>query len=346
MKGNFTSLTEFAQELERRETAKNDFLVDTRKVSMMPDGDTLRIEGAGMFGINDHAHQQIAARLQIPKKYYDRMAELPELRARNVNDWFENTPEKRMVRTLDDTARAFLSDRYRPIDDHFIMNAIAPVLYEHQDLQIMSQGLSETHLYLQVKFPKLQGEVKQGDVVQAGITLTNSEVGSGAFNIRSMEWVLACTNGMIGESLIRKYHVGRRTGNDTEDYDIYADDTIKAELESYRLRMRDILRHALNETAFNERLLKLRKADSDKIEKPVGTVENVTKRYFLSEKENESILTNLMGRGEQPSRWGLTNAITALAHKQENLDRQFEYEKIGSDLIELKPSEWEVLQAS
>ena len=346
MKGNFTSLTEFAQELERREAAKNDFIVDTRNVAMLPDGDTLRIEGAGVFGINDHAHGQIAARLQIPKKYYDRMAELPTLRADNVNAWFGTKPEKRMVRTLDDTARAFLSDRYRPIDNHFIMNAIAPVLYEHQDLQIMTQGLSDTHLYMQVKFPKLTGEVKQGDVVQAGITMTNSEVGSGAFNIRAMEWVLRCTNGMIGESLIRKYHVGRRAGEDTEDYDIYADDTIKAELESYRLRMRDILRHALNESEFNKRLELLRQADSDKIEKPIATVENVTKRFLMSEKENESILTNLMERGEQPSRWGLTNAITALAHKQDNLDKQFEYERIGNDIISLKPSEWEVLKAS
>jgi len=346
MKGNFTSLTEFAQELERREAAKNDYLVDTRNMSMLPNGETLRIEEAGEFSINDFAHRQLADRLQIPKKYYDRMAALPGLRAQNVNQWFDGKPEKRLVRTLDQTARAFLSDRYRPIDNHFIMNAIAPVLYEHNDLQIMSEGLSETHLYLQMKFPKLSGEVKKGDVVQAGITLTNSEVGAGAFNIRSMDWVLACTNGMIGESLIRKYHVGRRIGGDTEDYDIFQDDTIKAELESYRLRMRDILKHALSEAEFSNRLVLLRNADSDKIEKPVGTVENVTKRFLFSENENESILNNLMTRGEQPSRWGLSNAITALAHKQDNLDRQFEYERIGNDIITLKPSEWEVLKAS
>ena len=41
----------------------------------------------------------------------------PELLAENVNSWFQREPTQRMVRTLDGTVRAFLSNRYRRIDN-------------------------------------------------------------------------------------------------------------------------------------------------------------------------------------------------------------------------------------
>ena len=61
---------------------------------------------------NDVAHRQIAARLEIPAKYYDRMrTEAPQMLAKNVNHWLHAQPETRMIRTLDGNVRAFLSDR-------------------------------------------------------------------------------------------------------------------------------------------------------------------------------------------------------------------------------------------
>jgi uncharacterized protein (TIGR00255 family) len=45
------------------------------------------------------------------------LQEDPELLAANVNNWFHDQPQRRMVRTLDGKARAFLSDSYRTIDN-------------------------------------------------------------------------------------------------------------------------------------------------------------------------------------------------------------------------------------
>ena len=54
------------------------------------------------FGIGELAHQQIAARLNIPFRYYQKMqSEAPELLDRNVNTWFGKNPERRMIRVLD-----------------------------------------------------------------------------------------------------------------------------------------------------------------------------------------------------------------------------------------------------
>lgn len=45
------------------------------------------------------------------------MDEAPELLAQNLNCWFTKEPAQRMLRTLDGTARAYLSNRYRRIDN-------------------------------------------------------------------------------------------------------------------------------------------------------------------------------------------------------------------------------------
>ncbi|MBN2531868.1 MAG: DUF932 domain-containing protein [Spirochaetales bacterium] len=346
MEGNFKSLTELCQEIERQEKSKNDFLLSTAGLSMQEDKHLVidTPDKPEVYELNTITHRQIADRLGIPRKYYTKMLDIPGLRTKNVNAWFKANPETRLVRTLDNKARAFLSDRYKPIDHYFIMSAFLPVLKEHGNLKVQSQALTDAKMYLQITFPNLEGEVKVGDVVRAGIVLTNSEVGCGAVDIKEMIWRLKCKNGMIGSSILNKYHVGRRAGENIEDYDIFKDDTIQAELESFRLRVRDVIAHALSEITFKQKLGKLQRALGDKIEAPVKTVENVTKRFGFLEREQEKILVNLTTGGEM-NRWGLANSITSLAHDIESPDRQYDIEKCGNDIIELKPSEWEELSA-
>ena len=56
--------------------------------------------------------------------------EAPEPLATNVNEWFHNKPERRMIRTLDGQARAFLSDRYRRLDNYDLASTVLPILIE------------------------------------------------------------------------------------------------------------------------------------------------------------------------------------------------------------------------
>jgi hypothetical protein len=130
------SLIELAQELERRERTKRDFIADTRLVNFweepLPEGSSniqLHLEGQGDFTLNRHCHRQISRHLDIPAKYYDRMvAEAPALAVETLNTWLERSTSRRLVRTLDGTARAWLSDRYHRIDNYQLANAILPVV--------------------------------------------------------------------------------------------------------------------------------------------------------------------------------------------------------------------------
>lgn len=126
------TLTQLAMELERQSEAKKDFIANTSALEMTPTGElALESDTYQEFPVTEHAHTQIAARLDIPGKYYNRMrASAPVLLAANVNEWFHSKPERRMLRTLDGKMRAFLSDRYRRLDNYDLAEAVLPILAE------------------------------------------------------------------------------------------------------------------------------------------------------------------------------------------------------------------------
>jgi hypothetical protein len=308
----------------------------------MVEDSSLAIKGCGTYEVNPYAHGQVASKLGIPKAYYDKIESIPGLRTINVNEIIRSQGEKRMVRTLDGNVRAFLSDKYRPIDHYELLaETIFPVLQQFKsDLIVKAHSISDIRFYLELVFPGLQGEVKEGDVIQAGIIATNSEVGAGALDIKQLVWRCVCSNGMIRKSLFRKHHIGSRI----EDTGVFKPDTIRAELESYKLRLRDVIDHSLTHAAIQDTVKEFQIAAGDEIDNITKTVENVTKRYQLGERDRDKLIGGVI-RDDNINRYGLANSITALAHEIEDPDRQYEVEKIGGQIIELSPSEWHEIAA-
>ena len=114
------TLQDFAAEIARREDAKKDYLANTNSLSLLLDSGTFNLDmtqdgaSVGRLDLNEIAHRQIGEHLRIPAKYYDYIKEeFPDLLLENVNYLFNEKPSTRMIRTLDGTARAFLSERYR-----------------------------------------------------------------------------------------------------------------------------------------------------------------------------------------------------------------------------------------
>jgi len=121
-------LNELAAKITQEQASKKDYLANTEQVKALPNGE-IELKDIGLFKVNNNAHSQLSARLNIPKKYYDKMTvEAPELWANNVNHWLSNNPEQRLIRTLDGKVRAFLSDRYRVLDNVDLLEAVLPTL--------------------------------------------------------------------------------------------------------------------------------------------------------------------------------------------------------------------------
>src|SRR5262245_54360070 len=114
------SLQELAAEITRRADQKHDMIADTRAIRYDAETDSLAVGGgdAAAYKVNDHAHGQIAEHAGIPAAYYKRMREEAKpLLGANIRQWFDKYPARRMLRTMDGTARAFLSDKYSRMDD-------------------------------------------------------------------------------------------------------------------------------------------------------------------------------------------------------------------------------------
>lgn len=353
------SLSSLAAEIERQATTKRDYIASTQSMHMDSTlvGETLMeskrvthlmIPTVGNLPVTAYAHGQIAAHLDIPKKYYDRMlVDQPALLAENVNTWFhkEKNGTRRMVRTLDGKARAFLSDRFQPYDNDIAADAVLNALQDSgRKLDVKSCEITDRRLYIKVGFPELQADIttisKRGDILQGGLLFSNSEVGAGAVEVCPWSEVLACTNGMKHTSFgQRRNHVGR-TVEGQDGAEIFASDTLRADAKAFLLKLRDVVRATCSPEQFTRIVDQMREAAGQKIEgNPVAAVEVVTRKLSLSQEENTSILRHLIEGGDL-TRYGIANAITRAAQDIESYDRATELEGMGANVIELAPKDW------
>lgn len=334
MKQSLT-LSQLAQTLEAQQAEKRDFIANSQDLSMEVGAmGSLELQlSPTRYTLTDHAHRQVGERLGIPAKYYDRMrGEAPQLLATNLNHWFSQNPERRMVRTLGGTVRAFLSDRYQPIDHLQVLGFILPVLHElaeGQGLRVESCAVTERKLYLKALFPRTQAEVARGDVVQSGLVLSNSEVGLGAVTIQPLIFRLVCANGMIAEDYAqRRHHVGKAWEAEEGVRELLSDEALEADQTAFLLKVRDVVRATADQTQFGRMVERLRQASAQRLEHPAKAVEQVSQRYRLSTPEGEAILRHLIEGGDL-SLWGLANAVTQTAQAVTSYDRATELEGLG-----------------
>ena len=149
------TLQELAIEIDRQAKTKRDYLVETPALRMVPENSrfNLSIDGLDdLLNINNVAHRQIGTQLGIPAKYYDKMrTEYPQLLVENVNGWWlQKEPERRMIRTLDGTARAYLSDKYRRIDNLEVAETVLPIIGNMDGATIESCELTDYRMYIKV----------------------------------------------------------------------------------------------------------------------------------------------------------------------------------------------------
>ena len=318
-----------------QEKSKADYLVPAKDMTMYQDDSV--IFDTAQYMMNKTAHSQLAARLQIPHQFYERIASYQELRTDVVNRLLSEDQRTFFFRTHDNVGRAILSDRYKPIDNTDVLAAAAPVLRDMQ-LQFMSADITETRMYLQITFPGMEGEVEVGDTVRYGLTITNSEVGMGMVRVSPTLWRLVCANGMVRQTEIKHRHVGRQMEMG-EDYGIYRDETLLADQKAFRLKLQDTIQMSVNEAFFEDLLGKARSANAEPIKEVAKTVKNVT-QHFQMEAVREEDMMNALAIEGSPTRWKVANAVTGLCHKTESSDAQFEYEKIGAEIIDMKETEW------
>ena len=368
------TLQALATEISRQKETRKDFLAPASKLRFAQEQFTeadsngefnrrnrivLAIagkDGVSTYQPNENFNSQLAEYLRIPMEYYRRMeSEVPDLLVASANAWLDNKAkianqtapgagqrledkdERRLVRTLDGKARAFLSPRYQPLDNDRLVEAILPVLLRENKFELASCNVTDQRLDLKVHLPRIQGQITVGDTVNFGLAIRNSEVGNGSLAVELMAYRLSCSNGLITEKAVRKYHVGRQQNSLEGSWEVFSDATRQLTDKTFWNQLQDTMRAtvAKAEENFDGLLNKLRKTTQIALPKPVEAVEVIQERFGLNDEEGSGILEQLI-KGGDISLWGLTNAVTAYAQDNKlTYGRATELEAIGGKVIEL-----------
>ena len=325
------SIIELATEIQRQSESKKDFIVPTQVAAVEINGNQQISFNGNVYDLTDHALAQVADRLKIPKRYLDYLrAEFPSLLEENINELFKKFPEQRMIRTLDGQARAFLSDRYRPLDNFGLSNAVFPAL-QAADAKIVSCEITERKMYIKAVIPHIceliPGASHMGDDhINPSIMISNSEIGLGGLTVLPGLHDPICTNLCFFTSdKYTKFHLGRK-------------------VQSVFAQLKDTIEASLGGEVFKQIVNRVRNARGQVIEeKQVQKVIEVTsKKFSLNEDEKGSVLAHLIERGDL-SQWGISSAITRASEDVADYDRASELESLGSKIIEFPQNEWRQL---
>jgi hypothetical protein len=311
------------------------------------------------FGITENAHRQIATRLDIPWKFYSRLThDHPDMLLANVNGLFEREPKSRLFRTLDGKVRAFLSDRYRALDNQEVLEMTLPAILEspaggHIPTQVLGGNITPDHMNMKVLFEgeHLRQEITsltrtgESRFIQPGFRLTNSETGNGALKFEAFFYDSYCLNGCVfgkqeGFSFSRN-HVGSKLIEGVE-YEVLSDETRELQDKTIIAEVRDGIRAISDPVFVNQMGDVLRAAaESEQVVNPVTAVDVAIRELDLRENEKESILTTFLTDGDH-SKFGLASAVTSVANKPELVDysRACELENVGAKILSLSLSQW------
>lgn len=362
-----STLPELAQQLQTLRDAKADYLAETPRLRFQAHpGGSGEAAGVRLLGLPDLnaapvraiAHAHFAELTGIPKRYYDRMAtDAPDLLAVNLNHWLASGSKRRLVRTISGEVRAVLSDRYRPMENEDFVAAVLPALAQHGG-EVRSCQLTESKLFVKLVHPGLREEILapghrmgQGhdpvDIVEAGLVLTNSEVGFGRLAIQPALHTRGCTNLAVWrENTLAKTHVGAALSGDGEESEVQryvSDETKRKQDDALWATVRDTALAALDGRIFRDTVAKVRQARDLALEGPVAeVVQKVAGGLGLNETEQAGVLDFLVKGGDLTA-YGLHAAVTRYAQDVEDYARASELEVLGADVVTLPAREFHVL---
>lgn len=321
----------------------------------------------GLYVPTRLAMGQLGDALGVPTAYVRRLADVhPELWAENVNGWLAHEQyrdKKYLVRALKGdggpgVARAFLSDRYKVIDNlDVLMAALDGLRDAGLNVTIPSADLTDSRMYVKIWAPQVAqaaerllagyrspfdfGErrandqrvwTEAGPVVFAGMVISNSEVGGGAFSIAPQVVYQICANGMtISRESLRKTHIGGKLEEGVIDW---SELTQRKALELVRAQTTDAVRTFLSPEYLAGKVAELEAVAGAPVTDPAKTIEVVSKKLSYDKATAADLLRHFT-LGGQLTAGGVANAITSLAQTLEDADKAHAMEADAVPAMEL-----------
>jgi len=138
---------------------------------------------------------------------------------------------------------------------------------------------------------------------------------------------------------VKRRHIGAAIESDGQV--TYAEDTIEANLKAIKLQIRDSMTDVMNGFKDGSLIQELHNSDnSTQIKEPYKAIEATAKLFSLTEPETEKAKISF-GQLRNYSKWGMMNAVTAVANTHDSYDRASELEVIGGKIISMPSYQWD-----
>jgi hypothetical protein len=348
------------KEVERQKTTKVDYIADTRKIKAVVADNTLLLnvpaQGVDtLLGLKRTAQRQLAQNWKVPGDYFSRLLADPKhlpLAASTLNHFFQADPSKRMVRTLDGNIRAFLSNKYRPLDnaDLFFaaMEELDKVGAEPWYVRLADDSFrlyavaKGTSAEVTTKRPFGEGhDIKhfgpganggtggEADIHHPAISIENSETGEGGLRVRAADLRVACTNLMVTDMGVMAIHSGSRK----EEEGFLSAETVAADSKVTWMKVRDLIRTTFDAAKFKKMIDMMNGATQEEVVDAIKAVEALAEANYIPGDVKDSIRNRFIASGDK-SRYGLIQAVTFEAHNDAlDADKRNQLNDAGGKLL-------------
>lgn len=263
----------------------------------------LAIPSGEAFEVEHRAQNQLLSQFKIPSEHFDRLPR--ELQAAELRHFFQAQPKDVTIRAASapgvaqPTARAFVSGLYEDFDHAEALRVAMGTL--KGDWEIAEDKAERDEMRILITQPQLHdvSARRTGDLVKLGLSIRNSEIGTGALGVEFCTFRLVCLNGMIAQQAavsVRQRHIHI----DKESFRIQLKNAITNVAEIGQVVIQQI-------RASHDLRLPNLDPDAGKLQREVV---GILRRSNILTKEFTEKATATLGRDEEASVFGLVQFIT------------------------------------
>lgn len=335
-KSNFKSIEALRKELVRQREASQDLIVDTSCLSINSTRGSSVVcvatnNALHRFNLQPNAHKQLSEFLGIPYRYYQRLLlDKPKLFDDTINALLTTNHQKRLLRITDGNIKAFLSDRYKPLNSIHLLDRLQLELSQQVGYQMVDMAIEDGSFVVKMVNRGKKAEVA-GSTFYSGVVVINDETGNGSvrvqpslFKLKGKTWVIS------GEHMYKKHHLGKQITTD-RDYYVF-EQTLSEESTCFASAVKRAS-DALQGENFDLMVNQLRKAQQiDVRQNPIKIVEVLTDKYMLTKQDKAAVLMHYIKNGNMTI-YGLINALSCAAKDNNSCLSAVKLERIGGLLL-------------
>lgn len=316
------------------------------------------VEGSLTSAYTRSALRHVGERLRIPVGYLDRLVTderepVRGLASESINVLAANDSRDALYRYLQTeeglVLRAVRSDKYLMLDNDAALLAIVEGLEAHSlelsdckvdadinvdrfriRITVPEIGIAAQELMADYRSPWDKRPGNELPMLFAGVEISNSETGAGAFQVSPRAEFEVCSNGMTKSVKFRRAHLGSSMSEGTIDW---SDQTRSTALQLITHQVTDAVGTYISTDFLQEMVNDALAARGVEIENPARAVEIAQQMFKLNDYETGRVLA-MFTKGGDTTAWGVHAAMTAAAQDFEDGERQSEIEVAAATVLE------------